>query len=92
MTTVFVRITSEEERQLLYNSIKDVCYNGVSLVPLNETVLNCKWSRVRYSKFDTEPLSYLGSWDASGAIAGYVNYSVPDFLKLINKQLEEIPL
>ena len=92
MATVFVRITSEEERQLLYNSIKDVCFNGVSLVPINNTLLDCKWSRTRYSKFDTEPLSYLGSWHNSAACVGYHCYSVPDFLKLINNQLEEIPL
>lgn len=92
MPTVFVKITSEESRQLLLNSIKDTCYNGMSYVPLNETVLDCRWSRTRYSKFNTEPLTYLGSWHSAKVCAGYVVYSVQDFLKLINKQLEEIPL
>ena len=92
MATVFVRITSEESRQLLYNSIKDTCYNGLSLIPLNETILDCEWTRTRYSKFDTEPLTYLGSWHSAEVCAGYAVYSVQDFLKLINKQLEEIPL
>lgn len=92
MATVFVRIDSEEHRQLLYNSIKDVCCSAISLLPLSASVLNNTWTRIRYSKFSTEPLSYLGSWHSSEPVAGYHCYSVPDFLKLINNQLEEIPL
>lgn len=92
MPTVFVRITSEEERQLLYNSIKDTCCNGISRNPLNETLLHDRLCRTRYSKFDTESLTYRGSWHSAEVCAGYAVYSVQDFLKLINKQLEEIPL
>ena len=89
---MFVRVTSEDERQLLYNTIKNVCYNGIGLCSLADTILNWTWERNRYCEFTTNPLTYLGSWHNAEVMAGHDNYSVQDFLKLIKEQLEEIPL
>lgn len=88
---MFVLCKTDEERQSLYNAIKDVCYSDICM-PIKETLLNYSNVTPRFYRFNINPLTYLGSWHSAEPVAGYHCYSVPDFLKLINNQLEEIPL
>lgn len=96
---VYVKVTRETQRRLLYESIKDFCYNNVNHYKgvedsLLASPIEYRRGYFKLYKFTTEPLAYCGryGYNEKESMQGIIPASVKEFLQLIEPDIGEIRL
>ena len=96
---VYVKVIRETQRRLLYDSIKDFCYNDINHnAGIEDSLLaspiEYRRGYFKLYKFTTEPLEYRGryGYNVKESLEGIETISVNTFLQLIEPNTGEIRL